>query len=788
MAKTTASKPYAIARLVRGEDGGLRTIYVDAKTNKQLDSLNGYEVYGDQNYLDPNTLSGSNQPTQPTDVTENPLTEKEDTKKPGLSGGETKDSRDTDRTGFNAYGPEGKDITDTKLGRAGVGLMGGMAGKLGGAVLGGVVGGPVGALVGGLAGGVIGKNLAQDTSPYAKRQKEVKKKEEIAEAKTKPSKREGIITQGVSKAKSLIDGIFDGTVTDDNIDTIEKSLPANDAVVNGPARDVPTPTARPDAVSAVSRPNNPLGVGYAHPERGPWQAGLTPDTIDAASRLTGTIENPQISSAYRSPAINAAVGGAKKSAHTRGLAFDMSTNNMTDDEKQKAVEMARLSGISRIGTYPDESLHFDMLEGFNPANFENSIPTVDNTYGMYNRTAVNAINRAPSWFTAGMMQDRFAPTPTAKPSSVPATGFVSQDERTKTGNAKNFKPGDQIAAVSPFSEEEKTTGTAFDNIGPRTKEAVANSRQLSEDRFAGVNIGTASPAKMSSLGFTGRTPAEVASMARAIAGELGPNSLKALTAEDPKAQQELANIVASIENRAASKKFGTLEKTLNPSQYNSLAKSNLKTTNANYAKYGPVIEKNINSFLTGNLQPTDYNVTSYYNPEISNPSWGNVMKGTQLVGEHRFGVLDGPYDYEPGSAFKAERARMAAAQVSDTRGFTPSKDYSGRGFSGNQNSPSEGGSRFGGSGLGSSGYSGSGGKDSPSEGGSRFGGSGLGSGIGRGSGGSAYGNSGTGSGGLAGGRGGMVSGENAGRSSNSGGLGRNSDKSDNGWGGRSGSV
>ena len=62
-----------------------------------------------------------------------------------------------------------------------------------------------------------------------------------------------------------------------------------------------------------------------------------------------------VTSAYRSPAHNALVGGAKNSHHMRGDAFDLDTSAMSEAERARLIRMASGGGF---GGY-DGSLHMD---------------------------------------------------------------------------------------------------------------------------------------------------------------------------------------------------------------------------------------------------------------------------------------------------------------------------------------------------------------------------------------------------------------------------------------------
>lgn len=421
----------------------------------------------------------------------------------------------------------------------------------------------------------------------------------------------------------------------------------------------------------------PRGLTYEHPNRGAWDANLTPEIKGVANRLSGTLDNMHVTSTYRDPDLNRAVGGAPKSAHISGNAFDVSTRGMTDDEKQKAVEMARLSGAKGIGNYADGSLHFDVANrGTYPNTFQNTIPTVDGTYGMYAKTANNAMTRAPDWFTKGMTQDRFAPTPTPRP----------DPQATAPNNpvAQSLDPLKSSSVFSQISPQEQPKSFA--------EKHLSQTVTPSDNRFAGKSVANMSPAEFAATGLTQRTPEERDRIAHALSGELSGEQLKSLQANDPVARQELANMVASVENRAASARFGSLDKALTGSQYNSIMTENLGTTNNNFSLYGDAVKTGVGDYYTGANAPSNYGHTSYYNPGLASPTWGSKMKQAENVGDHRFGVLNSQYDYGPGRAFLDERDRVAAGQVADTRGFTPERNYSG-GYS-NDRSLSTSNSRY----------------------------------------------------------------------------------------------
>jgi hypothetical protein len=231
------------------------------------------------------------------------------------------------------------------------------------------------------------------------------------------------------------------------------------------------------------------------------------------------------------------------------------------------------------------------------------------------------------------------------------------------------------ATLSPLDHQSVLSGPTVGNS--YAKNTVASSVKPGPDRFAGVDLATASPAKMASLGLVSRTQEEREALARTFAGELSPSSLKGILSGDPVAQRELANMVASAENRIAAEKYGTVDAALVGSQYNSNLPSKIGTTNTNYSIYGDALNSTISGFYDGTLTPDDYGINAYHAAAMKNPpSWSDDLLDAAITGEHKFGALtpDSPTpdaSYMPGDAFNAMRDSYAKAQISDTRGWTP---------------------------------------------------------------------------------------------------------------------
>lgn len=89
-------------------------------------------------------------------------------------------------------------------------------------------------------------------------------------------------------------------------------------------------------------------------------SNMSPQALAAWEQLNATWGKPlTVNSAYRDPAQNAAAGGAKRSQHMHGNAFDVSTAGLSPADRAALVQAAKSSGFTGYGGY-NNSLHFDV--------------------------------------------------------------------------------------------------------------------------------------------------------------------------------------------------------------------------------------------------------------------------------------------------------------------------------------------------------------------------------------------------------------------------------------------
>lgn len=559
--------------------------------------------------------------------------------------------------------------------------------------------------------------------------------------------------------------------------------------------DVTSGTYTPEKTAAI---NNARAAAAAKP-------GATKASIDAAGKKAGQVGSTRhtTAKAVDFSAIDPATGKPATAAQMQDIAAQF-----TKDNPEAGVGIGKgymdKDGVARA--------HLDLSgQKGSWATSQAMKETIDAARAGYNSTPFSnpgtptARPSAPTGFVSE--DDRSTPTDNYR--NAPDTtspevdrnyagqgvsspkAFASQDEKANTGSVAGYRGSfvsqDERASlpdrmgVTPASLSPTAHKSVFDSISPSQK---ATAQAVSSTTSA--KLGT-TPAAMAAMGFTNRTPAEKQAMAKTLAGELSQSALAGIKARDPKALAEFGSMIATIENRASSKKYADVAAVQSPTQYNSLMAANMATTNANYSKYAAALKAAQDDYYSGKIPGVKYNATSYYNPDISNPAWGAKMADPSVIGEHNFGNLP---EYGPNQA--AQDAAKAMGVMAGTN-FSPGKQkddnvgvYSGSGTSlggrtgqssgagytpGGMNSPS--GSGFGGN----VGYSSS---NSPSESGGRFGGSGLGSPGGSSRGGTGTGTSPGGSAGMSGGGGyspggmGSPSGSSASSGTSSGSAGRNS--------------
>jgi hypothetical protein len=105
--------------------------------------------------------------------------------------------------------------------------------------------------------------------------------------------------------------------------------------------------------------------------KGDGSIKISRHAMDALQALRGRLGVPLIlTSAYRDPAHNKRVGGAARSQHMLGKAFDVRVDNVTPAD---LIAAARLEGFTSFGTYPRQGfVHIDTRD--TPASWGDPFP------------------------------------------------------------------------------------------------------------------------------------------------------------------------------------------------------------------------------------------------------------------------------------------------------------------------------------------------------------------------------------------------------------------------------
>ncbi|WP_378947769.1 D-Ala-D-Ala carboxypeptidase family metallohydrolase [Mesorhizobium sp. ANAO-SY3R2] len=200
--------------------------------------------------------------------------------------------------------------------------------------------------------------------------------------------------------------------------------------------------APPAQMDGVAR----SGLNYTHGStRGDVMNGLTDEARRSLQMMEANSRSPvTVTSALRTPVQNAAAGSGRGSQHLHGNAYDIDLTGMTDAERAKTVEMARMSGATRVGAYSgNNSIHVDFVEGFAPT----SGYAVD-VHPMFDKSVRN-MAQAPDWFQNGLSQTT-VPTPSPRPDPQAATPVAKgTDAATVLGLAAAPAGKVERAALGP---------------------------------------------------------------------------------------------------------------------------------------------------------------------------------------------------------------------------------------------------------------------------------------------------------------------------------------------------
>jgi spore germination cell wall hydrolase CwlJ-like protein len=500
--------------------------------------------------------------------------------------------------------------------------------------------------------------------------------------------------------------------------------------VSAAAQQVLGPEAQLDVTSGTYSPEKTAAINEARAAAAS-KPGATAQSIAAAGKAAGQIGSTRHTTAK---AVDFSISVAGKPAtreQMQDVAAQFTKDNPTAgigigkgymDKDGIARAHVDLSGLGKswaTSTAMKETLDAARA-GYNPTPFSNPgvptsrpTPTAAELAGIETPAEVDRNYADQGNLTAPEVDRNYA-------EQARSTAFSPEVDRNYAG--QGFAQTPNTAPTPGYKPDLDPTQhkSVFDSIAPSQQATAAAIGPTTNDK-----LGT-SPAARAAMGLTPRSPEEKSAMAQAIAGELSPKSLDNLSKNDPAARAEFAAMVASMENRAQSKTYTGVAATLSPTQYNSLMDANMSTTKQNYSKYSAVLDKAMDDFYSGKM-PENLDKTSYYNPDISDPSWGPMMTDPTKIGEHIFGSLPeyGPdaaaqkaaaamslmagTNYSPGKAKDDHVGTYAGGGTGTTHGGSPGQS-GGAGYSpGGMNSPS-GSSAAGGSGnYGPSGNSSTGG-------------------------------------------------------------------------------
>ncbi len=462
---------------------------------------------------------------------------------------------------------------------------------------------------------------------------ETKKKEDIATTVPTPTPRDTVTTTP-DRAKELSQK--QGTEETTTGTGISPSLSGSFGFAGGLSRTSPSIPGQ-DRLGRVSLASVDID-----------KLGLQPDVaakfkdFQQAAVAQGLDLSVDVANAVRSPEQQADIVSAgnswtKNSFHEVGFALDVSptavnSKGQITDQKtlEKARALAKEKGFGLLNAAKDPAhMQVDVLGGAKGLKTRSRDP-----FGRVELSPEEAL----------AVRDETVPTPFGPfdPQAQPTRKDIT-DIGLNTPLGPDFaqereldKSLDPMSPVGP--DETVAEMNDLDTLSANAEDVMASLAPSVADRIKDVSsFSSLSPAQAASLGLANRTEEDIDAIAETLAGELSPESLSNI--DSPDVRSEIANMVASVENRAASKQFGTLQAALTPSQYNSLSPANQAVTQNNFSKFGTALKATIADFYTGKLSPTSPTITNYANLDISKPSWAGKMTDVSKVGPHTFGTL-----------------------------------------------------------------------------------------------------------------------------------------------------
>ena len=192
------------------------------------------------------------------------------------------------------------------------------------------------------------------------------------------------------------------------------SVPATTAAFAPPAGGVPGEPQgdRAPLKITVGGPDAPTDMksrsvgAYLKPTTVPRGVeNLDPKTQAYVAEVSKAYPGVKFTSGYRSPQVNASVGGAPNSEHMRGLAVDMDVSGVPAEQRRALIADARMRGAGGLGNYGGNSIHIDFRRGTPVAWGPNRSYT--------------SLGQTPDWFRSEAAPHRMGERPQAVAAAAP---------------------------------------------------------------------------------------------------------------------------------------------------------------------------------------------------------------------------------------------------------------------------------------------------------------------------------------------------------------------------------
>lgn len=426
--------------------------------------------------------------------------------------------------------------------------------------------------------------------------------------------------------------------------------------------------AKRDMTNNFGYRDKPRGMGLAGALPGPLgmagkavNAAWNVNNMTAADKARATLGLPERSTFGKVKGVVKDVGRTvADDVNIGGNTYDVGFGGVSRDGKHTTLtpQEARQRSLVMDAPVAEKGQESQRGYGLRPAMETTVNPSTNNKGLGQNSITETGLKQGAAGFVGGIQPNEVGTIPDAgfpddQMPDISAPLGIDPDVEADMAGRMSIAGAGSVGGVAAKGVGLKSVATPGSKpvrenlaIGPVDKAQRATQKEA-------VAPGAMSPSAFSAAGM-GRqySPEEKSAMAKTLAGELTPSTVKGIQANNPEAIKEAAAALGTMDNRTNSvrniDKPNPVGSTLVGSQYNANMTSPLANgtvpadvTERNYQKFGPTLDTFVDDYVAGKVSNPSPDATHYANLDASNPAWGGKLGPS--YGPHTFGTPDASF-------------------------------------------------------------------------------------------------------------------------------------------------